>query len=96
MSSTVYGSSVLQLFKCDNAVEIHNWIMFDFYTRLPHMYLSRFNSHWQLAHVHRIISVTALILANAGEDCERNWFCHYAIYQMETKAQARVTALGKI
>ena len=37
MSSALNGISVLQCFKCNNAIEIHNGIMFDFYPGLPHV-----------------------------------------------------------
>ena len=36
-SPTLNGSSVLQCFKRDNAIEIRNEIMFDFYPGLPHV-----------------------------------------------------------
>ena len=39
MSPALNGSAALQRFKCGNAVEIHNGIMFDFYPGLPHMEL---------------------------------------------------------
>ena len=37
MSPTLNGSSVLQHFKCGNAIKIRNGIMFDFYQGLPHI-----------------------------------------------------------
>ena len=37
MNSTLNGSSALQHFKCSNAIEIRNGIMFDFYPGLPHI-----------------------------------------------------------
>ena len=37
MSSSLDGSSALQLFKCSYVVELCNGIMFDFYQGLPHL-----------------------------------------------------------
>ena len=37
---TMNPLSALQHFKCGNAIEIHNRIMFDFCPKLPHIYLS--------------------------------------------------------
>ena len=39
ISPTLYGSSALQYFKHDNVIEICNRVMFDFYPRLPHIYI---------------------------------------------------------
>ena len=38
MSPALNGSSALQRFERGNAVEIHNGIMFDFYSGLPHVF----------------------------------------------------------
>ena len=40
MSPVLNGSMALQYFECENAVEIPNRIMFDFYLGLPHVYLN--------------------------------------------------------
>ena len=37
MSLTLNGSSALECYKCGNAIEICNRIMFDFYPGLPYM-----------------------------------------------------------
>ena len=37
MSPALNGLTALQRFECDNTVEIHNGIMFDFYPGLPHV-----------------------------------------------------------
>ena len=42
MSLALDGSFALQRFKCSNAVELRNGIMFDFYPGLPHMYVVRY------------------------------------------------------
>ena len=39
MSSALNGSSALQNFECNNAVEMHNGIMFHFYAGLSHVIL---------------------------------------------------------
>ena len=40
MSLALNGSFVLEHFKCGNAIEIRNGIMFDFYLGLPHVIFS--------------------------------------------------------
>ena len=37
MSPALNASFALQCFKCSNAIELHNGIMFDFYPGLPHV-----------------------------------------------------------
>ena len=39
MNPALNGSSVLERFKCGDAIEIWNGIMFDFYPGLPHIYI---------------------------------------------------------
>ena len=39
MSPALNGSSAIQRFEGNDAIEIHDGITFDFYTGLPHMYL---------------------------------------------------------
>ena len=38
LSPALNGRSALQRFECSNAIEIHDGITFNFYTRLPHMH----------------------------------------------------------
>ena len=37
MSTALNGSSVIQCFEYNNAIEIHDGIIFDFYMGLPHI-----------------------------------------------------------
>ena len=39
LSPTLNRSSVIQRFIHSDAIEIHNGIIFDFYMRLPHLYV---------------------------------------------------------
>ena len=39
MSSALNGSLAIQRFEGSDAIEIHDGITFDFYTRLPHIYI---------------------------------------------------------
>ena len=45
MIPALNGSSTLQRFERGNTVEIHNGIIFDFHTGLPHIVISLYTTH---------------------------------------------------
>ena len=72
ISPTFNGSSVLERFEHSNAIEIHNRIMFDFYTGLPYVVNPGMCLHAYYLHctkMHENIQYTYIYLLISSNSC---------------------------